>query len=693
MSNPPHGLDPEERKDLEDLIAGIETSPQQQPAQQPGAPQPAPQQAQQPQPYPQAAPQQPPAPQPPAQQAHAQQPAPAPQPFAPPAPQTGEPAPPQPAPQPQPFASPAPPQPAPQPAPEPAPFAPPAPPQPALGEQPAPADDAPQQPEPFAPPAPQAEPAPFAPPVSEPPAPVQPVAPQPPPVQQPPAPDPFIPPAAQQPEPPAPQPEDEYTPAYAQFDSPEEQAPRPQPQPAPEQPAAPQQPAPPPAAPEPQPVPPPASPEPQPVPPPASEPQPQPAPAAQQEQYVPAHEQLAQEQRERLASRSSLQGFEPEDILVSIAVSDSPESADQADQETLREIVEQATKSDQGRKKRGSKVKLGALPFNEIPAGTPVIGTFYSPCGGVGKSSQAMNTAVLIAAIGQAMAAKKREQGAEDVRIPRVLLIDGDMVHGSLAIRLKGVTKPSMHDLLLYVEDREDAGFTGEAAWPSVYDNAPPGEKAMRDFVLWHKMVPNMNVLAAPDEPDLFYDFGPQEYRNILRMLARFYDVIIIDSGTDVVLESQRAWLAHAHQVFLVTAPEIDRLFLAAREARHMAKAAPHPADTRENAPVLPPLVTAEKLSVVVTKATADSGLNLDVLMRERLFPWLDAKQDFRIPDYSAEMLKANNQGKFLVLQDGDYAKVILKMARQLFNSFLAQTQKRALPEAQPMSPPPGQQH
>lgn len=678
MSNSAHGLGPDERKDLENLIASLEGqgAPQQPAAQQPA---PAPQVPQQ---------QVPPPPAPPA----GVQPGPAPftppaspQPTPPPAPE-GQ-VPPAAAPQP-PFAPAAPAEQAPAqdpfaapPAPETAPAVPepqaPQPQVPPVSAEPAFAPPAPEPP--FAPPASapaqpasapleQGESAPFAPPAPE--GQVTAAAPEPPftaPAEQDPAQDPFAAPAPPAPEPQMPQPQvsptpapgpapepapapvpdaaEAYVPAYSQFDGPAGQ------QQAPQTPAAPSQ-----------------------------------------EEYVPAHEQLERQQQEEMRARSTLEGFEPADILVAIAVNDSPESSEQADADTLREMVEQANQAEQqGRKRRGGKVKLGALPFNEIPTGTPVIGTFYSPSGGVGKSSQAMNLAVLIAAIGQAMAAKKRERGAQDVRIPRVLLIDGDVVHGSLAMRLRGKLKPSMHDLLLYVEDREDAGFTGENAWPTVYDNAPPGEKAMRDFVLWHKQVPNMNVLAAPDVPDLFYDFGPQEYRNMLRMLARFYDVILIDAGTDIVLESQRAWLAHAHQVFLVTSPEIDRLFNAAKVARHMAKALPHPADTREDAPVLPPLVTAEKLSVVVTRADADSGLNLDVLMRERLFPWLEKSQDFRIPDYSAEMLKANNQGKFLVLQDGDYAKVMLRMARQLFNAFLAQTQKRALPEAQPPQAPPAQ--
>jgi Mrp family chromosome partitioning ATPase len=45
------------------------------------------------------------------------------------------------------------------------------------------------------------------------------------------------------------------------------------------------------------------------------------------------------------------------------------------------------------------KVKPSSLPFDPLVAGTPLIATIFSPSGGVGKSSQALNLAVYIAAI------------------------------------------------------------------------------------------------------------------------------------------------------------------------------------------------------------------------------------------------------------------------------------------------------
>jgi MinD-like ATPase involved in chromosome partitioning or flagellar assembly len=424
---------------------------------------------------------------------------------------------------------------------------------------------------------------------------------------------------------------------------------------------------------------------------PAVPPAPAPAPIAApapmaDESYVPAYEDEALGGEPAAPAPAAvapngdpLDGFQPQDLLISISnVDPEAESQTQAAQ-SVTAMRQEAVLSDPGAGKKAGKrqrIRMEPLPFEMLVRGTPLIGTVYSPSGGVGKSSTAMNMAVYIAAIADTMTKKKRERGDDKVRTPRVLVLDGDIAQGSLALRLKGELTPSIHTLQLYIDERESEGFTNERAWPQVYEDAPPGEKAMRDFVMWHEILPNLNLLAAPEEPDLFYDFGPAEFRNILRMLGRFYDVIIIDAGTDVILESQRAWLAHANEVFIITSPEIDRVYNASKAARYIAKSRPHPQDP--DGRKLPPLATREKLSVVMTRYDADSGLDPEGVIEE-LFPWLEDHQKFFIPDVSADMLRANNQGKFLVLKNAQYAKVIGELAKHLFARYAATRQQRAL--------------
>lgn len=406
------------------------------------------------------------------------------------------------------------------------------------------------------------------------------------------------------------------------------------------------------------------------------------APAAPAQEYQPAYEQPAyQASLGKEATTVRSENIVPEDVLYSVAHID-PEAERQANDSSVMDKMRGQAAAAPTKKKKG-KTKLEPLPFEQLLPGTPLIATVYSPSGGVGKSSTAMNLAALIAAVGETMASS---QGAGNkARTPRVLVLDGDIVQGSLALRLTGDIVPSIHTLQLYIDDRNEAGYEGQSAWPRFYSregqNLPPDEKVMQDFVHWHTSLPNLNLLAAPEQPDLFWDFGPDEYRDILRMLSSFYDVIIIDTGTDLVLESQRAWLAHANEVFIITAPENDRLYNASKAVQYMMHERPHPQDHSDNPRKLPPLVTPDKLSVVMTRSDVDSGLDSVEVINE-VFPWLKKDQKFFIPDFSGEILRANNRGGFLALEDPEYAKSIGILAKKMFHRYSSVKAQRSLPSA-----------
>jgi MinD-like ATPase involved in chromosome partitioning or flagellar assembly len=343
---------------------------------------------------------------------------------------------------------------------------------------------------------------------------------------------------------------------------------------------------------------------------------------------------------------------------------------------TARQEAQQLAPEKNLRRKAASRVKFEALDFDAIIPQHPLVIASYSPSGGVGKSSTAMNLGILIATVAENMA---KQQG-EGARVPRVLTLDGDIVMGSLSLRLTSKVEPNLYDLQKYIDQRTAAGFQGDAAWPSSFDQPLPGEEPMYKFTHWPDSPANFSVLAAPSDPSHFWHFGPDHYRNILRMLGRFYDVIIIDCGTDLVLDSQRAWLSHANEVFMITSPDSDRLYNCAKAARIIAAAGPHPQDRRpkEDQKIYPPLATREKLSLVVTRYDSDSGLKLDLLV-DKLFPWLNEDQKFWIPDVAQDMTRANNTGRFLVKENQEYADVINRMAKHAFHRYVASRSEQNL--------------
>lgn len=369
---------------------------------------------------------------------------------------------------------------------------------------------------------------------------------------------------------------------------------------------------------------------------------------------------------------------EPQDLLYAIAVVDpEAEQALEADQ-SVAEMRRSAISADQSRKGRRQKQAFKPIPFDLIQPGMPLIAAVYSPSGGVGKSSYSTNLGALTAAIGQAMV-----QSGKLPREPRVLVLDGDIMAGSLAVRLVGEFKPNMHTLQLYTDAREEAGFTGNSAWPSVYatEDAPAGEQALQQFIFKNGELPNLDLLAAPDVPDKYFDFGPVEFHHMLQFLGSFYDVIIVDCGTEMLAETQRAWLTHAHQVFLITTLLNDRLFNAQKAVRYMVKRRPHPQDRREQPELLPPLATREKIAVVLSKADADTGLDPEESMKLNFGRFTDPENWIYVPDVQKEMDKAINTGRHLVLENQVYAKSITQMVEHMFRRY-TDGQRRALPAA-----------
>lgn len=226
------------------------------------------------------------------------------------------------------------------------------------------------------------------------------------------------------------------------------------------------------------------------------------------------------------------------------------------------------------------------LPFDKIEPNTPMVISVFSPSGGVGKSSISINLAQFIAS-----AAGKKTTGWR----PRVLLVDGDITHGCIQLRLGYECQhPTVEELLLYLDQRDAEGARGKERWPGSYDKAPEGQKSMKDFVLGEKT--EFDFLAAPENPYDFFGVGAAECEEILALLGQFYDVIVIDSGTEIVMPHVRAWLTHAHLVVVPTTAEIDRLHNALKAIRLMTDPWPDPLKPHK---MVPPLVEVSDVAVI----------------------------------------------------------------------------------------------
>lgn len=141
-------------------------------------------------------------------------------------------------------------------------------------------------------------------------------------------------------------------------------------------------------------------------------------------------------------------------------------------------------------------------------------------------------------------------------------------------------------------------------------------------------------------------------------------------------MESQRTWLSEANHVFMLTAPDMDRIYNAAKSVRYLMRSKPHPRDRSPNPRMLPPLVERDQFSLVMTRYDADSGIEPEQVLEEQ-FPWLAKSHTFMVPDVTREMTRANNRGRFLVLENQLYADIIGQAAQRLFDSYTEMQQER----------------
>ncbi|WP_226379494.1 MinD/ParA family protein [Pseudonocardia sp. KRD291] len=169
---------------------------------------------------------------------------------------------------------------------------------------------------------------------------------------------------------------------------------------------------------------------------------------------------------------------------------------------------------------------------------TPLAGPFSiavgSIKGGIGKTTVA-------SLLGLALAEHRGD---------RVIAIDANPDAGTLADRLVGedAVTTTIRDLLDQIDEvrtsTQLSGFTHLAG--------------------------RLQVLASEQEPELSEMFSETDYEAVLRVLSRFFECLITDSGTGVVHSAMRGTLAYADSLVIVGAPTVDGASRAARTLDHL---------------------------------------------------------------------------------------------------------------------------
>lgn len=180
---------------------------------------------------------------------------------------------------------------------------------------------------------------------------------------------------------------------------------------------------------------------------------------------------------------------------------------------------------------RAGKVR----PEMSAGAGTANLVAFFSPKGGVGTTTLAVNTAVLLAGSGAPPPAGRGTPADELLPASRVLIIDLDLQFGQIATHLN-------------VSPRYDlAGLASD-------DQALADPELARSYLTEHRS--GLAVLAAPARPEADFRVSVEEVHRIVEILRPSFDHVIVDLGSR--LDPRSLWmLEHADVHVLVLFPEI----------------------------------------------------------------------------------------------------------------------------------------
>ena len=169
--------------------------------------------------------------------------------------------------------------------------------------------------------------------------------------------------------------------------------------------------------------------------------------------------------------------------------------------------------------------------------GSAEIIAFFSPKGGVGTTTLAVNTAVLLA--GGAGARRSPASSTNGV-LPasRVLLIDMDLQFGQVATHLNLTPR---YDLAALTTD----------------DQSIADPELARTYLTTHSS--GLNVLAAPARPEADFGVRLEHLQQIVEILQPSFDHILIDAGSR--LDPRTLWILEQADVHVfVLFPEIAAL-------------------------------------------------------------------------------------------------------------------------------------
>jgi pilus assembly protein CpaE len=157
----------------------------------------------------------------------------------------------------------------------------------------------------------------------------------------------------------------------------------------------------------------------------------------------------------------------------------------------------------------------------QLPLQKGKIIVVYSPKGGVGTSTIAVNLAAALL------------QGDS-----KVILVDGNLQYGDVAVLLNEQGKNNLIDLTQRVEELD----------PEIIE----------EVVVKHSSS-NLNILACPPRPELAESITGEQFGTVLQYIRQIYNYVVVDTASYLTEVVQTA-IENADQIILVTTQDIPSI-------------------------------------------------------------------------------------------------------------------------------------
>ncbi|MGX9791317.1 AAA family ATPase [Mycobacterium sp. MMS18-G62] len=185
-----------------------------------------------------------------------------------------------------------------------------------------------------------------------------------------------------------------------------------------------------------------------------------------------------------------------------------------------RKAIHRATGLNPGESAEETKHRAVIDRVNQPVRGGPFTIAVLSQKGGVGKTTTTVGLGATLAAI----------------RGDRVVAMDANPDFGTLAQRGPDETDSTVRDVLL--------------------DDNIVRYSDMRRHTSQNSS--RLEILASERDPATSDAFSAADYRGVLRVLQRFYNIILTDCGTGLVHSAMAGVLAEADVIVIVASPAID---------------------------------------------------------------------------------------------------------------------------------------